>query len=85
VSDEEIVDAIELLGRHTGVFAEPAGSTAFAGLLRASSEGIIKKQDRVVFLVTGSGLKDPESLKSRNLVTDIGKDIEEVEKALAGA
>ena len=85
VSDEEIVTAIELLGKHTGVFAEPAGSTAFAGLLRAAGEGIIKKNERVVFLVTGSGLKDPESLKSRDLVTDIGRDVSEVERALESA
>jgi threonine synthase len=84
VSDEEIVTAIELLGKHTGVFAEPAGSTAFAGLIRAAREGIIKRTDRVVFLVTGSGLKDPESLKSRNLVTDIEKDVAAVEEALGG-
>jgi threonine synthase len=85
VSDEEIVSAIEVLGRHTGVFAEPAGSTAFAGLIRAAADGIIGKDERVVFLVTGSGLKDPESLKSRDLVTDIGHDISEVEEALASA
>lgn len=85
VSDDEIVTAIELLGKHTGVFAEPAGSTAFAGLMRAAGEGIIKKNERVVFLVTGSGLKDPESLKSRDLVTDVGRDISEVERALESA
>jgi threonine synthase len=84
VSDDEIVTAIELLGKHTGVFAEPAGSTAFAGLIRAARDGIIKQGERVVFLVTGSGLKDPESLKSRNLVVDIEKDLEAVEEALSG-
>lgn len=84
VSDEEIVAAIELLGRHTGVFAEPAGSTAFAGLVRAAREGIIKREERVVFLVTGSGLKDPESMKSRNLITDVDKDLRAVEEALDG-
>ena len=84
VSDEEIVTAIELLGRHTGVFAEPAGSTAFAGLIRAARQGIIKPKERVVFLVTGSGRKDPEGLKSRNLVTDIDKSLAAVEKALGG-
>jgi threonine synthase len=83
VSDDEIVTAIELLGKHTGVFAEPAGSTAFAGLIRAVREGIVKKTERVVFLVTGSGLKDPEGLKSRNLVTDIDKDLAAVEEALS--
>ena len=46
-------------------------------------EGIVKKTERVVFLVTGSGLKDPEGLKSRNLVTDIGKDLAAVEEALS--
>ncbi len=84
VSDEEIVAAIELLGRHTGVFAEPAGSAGFAGLMRAVADGIVKPDERVVFLVTGSGLKDPGSLKSRGLVADVGRGVSDVQRALGG-
>jgi threonine synthase len=58
VTDEEILDAMRILARHTGVFAEPAGATAFAGLLNVAREGLIKVDEQVVVLVTGNGLKD---------------------------
>jgi threonine synthase len=85
VSDEEIVDAVMMLARNTGVFAEPAGATGLAGLIRAAREGIIDRRERVVFLVTGSGLKDPGSLKGRSLVTDVERDLKAVERALRSA
>lgn len=57
VSDDEILQAVAELGRH-GIFAEPAGATAYAGLVRACSGGLVKKDDPVLVLNTGSGLKD---------------------------
>jgi threonine synthase len=58
VTDEAIVQAISELARHTGVFAEPAGAAALAGLKAALSEGLVSRQERIVLLVTGTGLKD---------------------------
>ncbi|HVN76152.1 MAG TPA: threonine synthase [Thermoanaerobaculaceae bacterium] len=58
VSDEAILDAIGALARHTGVFAEPAAAAALAGLTAALEEGLVGRDERVVLLVTGSGLKD---------------------------
>ena len=58
VSDDEILDAMRLLGRTEGVFGEPAGVTATAGLKRAVAEGIIKQNESVTVISTGSGLKD---------------------------
>ncbi len=58
VSDSEILDAIPAMARLSGVFGEPAGATAYAGLLKAVSEGIVGADDRVVVLNTGNGLKD---------------------------
>jgi threonine synthase len=58
VTDEEIVAAIPLLARASGVFAEPAGAAAYAGLLKAVQAGHIGRDERVVVLITGSGLKD---------------------------
>jgi len=58
VSDDQILAAIPLLARGSGVFGEPAGAAAYAGLLEASSLGLIGKDDRVVVINTGSGLKD---------------------------
>ena len=63
VSDEEILKAIKYLGTREGIFAEPAGSTAFAGMVKALEEGKISRKEKVVVLVTGNGLKDVESAK----------------------
>jgi threonine synthase len=57
VEDTEILAAITRLGK-IGIFAEPAGSTAFAGLVKAVGEGLVQADDPVVVVVTGSGLKD---------------------------
>jgi threonine synthase len=57
VSDDEILNAIATLGPQ-GIFAEPAGATAYAGLVRAIGQGIIQPGDPVLVLNTGSGLKD---------------------------
>ncbi len=58
VSDEEILEAMRLLGRTTGVFAEPAGAAGVAGVIRWAREGRLRGDERVVALVTGNGLKD---------------------------
>jgi threonine synthase len=57
VSDMEILAAIAELGR-VGIFAEPAGATSYAGLLRALQKGLISTDDPVLVINTGSGLKD---------------------------
>ncbi len=58
VSDDDILEAMRLLGREAAVFAEPAAAAAFAGFLKAAREGRVAPEERVVVLVTGSGLKD---------------------------
>jgi threonine synthase len=57
VSDDEILKAIAALGK-LGIFAEPAGATAYAGLVRAVASGAVGREDPVLVLNTGSGLKD---------------------------
>jgi threonine synthase len=61
VSDREILQAMDLLARETGVFGEPAGVAGFAGLRKALSDGRVRPDERVVVVVTGSGLKDVDS------------------------
>lgn len=58
VSDEMILNAIPILARATGVFAEPAAAAAYAGLESALRQGFIEEKESVLVLVTGSGLKD---------------------------
>jgi threonine synthase len=62
VSDEEILSAQKELARYTGVFAEPSGAASYAGLLRLLNEGKIALDERVVLLVTGSGLKSIDAV-----------------------
>ncbi len=58
VSDEAIVAAIARLAGLTGVFAEPAAAAVLPGLEAALEAGLVDRDERVVLLVTGSGLKD---------------------------
>jgi threonine synthase len=60
VSDEQILDAIRLSGKH-GVFAEPAAAAALAGVVAAIDEQIVKPGESVLAMITGSGLKDIRS------------------------
>lgn len=57
VSDDEIISAIAELGK-MGVFPEPAGATAYAGLVKATGSGRVRSDDPILVLNTGSGLKD---------------------------
>lgn len=57
VADAEILKAIAELGT-VGVFAEPAGATAYAGLVKAAGSGLVRSEDPILVLNTGSGLKD---------------------------
>lgn len=57
VKDDEIIAAIAELGR-MGVFAEPAGAAAYAGMVKAAITGVVGSDDPVLVMNTGSGLKD---------------------------
>ena len=58
VSDQEILEAIPLTAGLSGVFGEPAGVTAVAGLRAAQSRSLVRPDETVVCVITGSGLKD---------------------------
>jgi len=58
VSDDEVLASMRQLAREEGVFAEPAGATGFAGLVKAVRNKLINHDERVVVVVTGNGLKD---------------------------
>ena len=58
VSDQEILEAMRILGNQCGVFAEPAGATGTAGVKKAVERQLIPKGASVVSIVTGNGLKD---------------------------
>ena len=61
VTDEEFLEAMRNLARGAAVFAEPAGATGYAGLVKAVGQGMIGETESVVVVVTGNGLKDVKS------------------------
>jgi threonine synthase len=63
VSDAEIIDGIRLLARTEGIFAETAGGVTIATLARLAASGVVRRDERVVALVTGHGLKTVEALE----------------------
>jgi threonine synthase len=62
VTDEEIVDAMRLLARTEGIFAETAGGVTIATLAKLAAQGVVRSDERVVVLVTGNGLKTLDHL-----------------------
>ncbi len=66
VTDSEILDAQAQLTAGSGVFTEPAGATAYAGLLKVQAgPGALPRDAQVVVLATGHGLKDVDAPLSR--------------------
>ena len=86
VTDAEILAAIPSLARRSGVFAEPAGAAAYAGLVRGVEAGVIDRHEEVVLLVTGSGLKDvPAAARAVERPPVIRPRLIEVRQALGDA
>jgi threonine synthase len=84
VSDDEILSASSILAKNTGIFAEPAAATAFAGLLACQRECKLPDNSRNVVLLTGSGLKDLKSVqKLLNLPASIDPTIENLKKIMS--
>ncbi len=86
VTDEEILEAVPLLARECGVFAEPAGAASVAGLKKLAGEGGIRGCERVVCLVTGNGLKDVDTaMRIAGKTVPIAPDLGALKKAVAAA
>ncbi len=61
VTDDEILAAYRFLAEREGVFCEPASAAGVAGILKLARESRLPRGARVVCILTGSGLKDPDS------------------------
>jgi threonine synthase len=61
VTDDEIKHAYKLLAEKEGIFAEPGSSASIAGLIQQCENGTIEKGSKVVAVLTGNGLKDPQT------------------------
>jgi len=64
VPDSEIFTAEQEIARLEGIFAEPASSATIAALKKLTRQGVIHKEDKVVCLITGSGLKATDVLQA---------------------
>ena len=63
VSDREIIDAIKLLARTEGIFAETAGGVTLASAKKLIAAGKIRRDEVTVICITGNGLKTQEALQ----------------------
>jgi threonine synthase len=61
VTDDEILAAYRLLAREEGVFSEPASAASIAGIIKSARGGLDLKGKTVTAVITGSGLKDPDT------------------------
>ncbi|HZO73999.1 MAG TPA: threonine synthase [Ktedonobacteraceae bacterium] len=84
VSDRAMLQAISVLAAEGGIWVEPAGAAAFAGVACALTTGLLERNERVVVLITGTGLKNPRYLSSRdcNSLYEVEATLEEVERSL---
>jgi threonine synthase len=86
VSDEEILQAMRLLGAGAAVFAQPAGAAGFAGLVKLRREGKIDSDERVVVVVTGNGLKNVEvAMKAVKQPYLIGPTMDDLRRLMKGS
>ena len=84
VSDEEILDAIQLLASTEGIFTEPAGGTTLAATLALVRKGVIKRNESVVVCITGNGFKTAEVMADRvERPVQIGRSLADFERIVA--
>ena len=83
VSDSEIIRAQRMLAREEGVAAEPAGAASLAGLIKLVSEGYFNGDEEVVIVITGHGLKDPDSVKFHPTIKMKALDVDDAVEKVA--
>lgn len=83
VSDEEILQAYSLLAEEEGIFGEPASAASLAGLLKLNREGLKLEGKRSVCIITGTGLKDPDTaLKRIPRISEVPAELDRVEEII---
>ena len=83
VGDGEILDAQRQVAQEEGVFCEPASAAGVAGVRRLAAEGRIGREETVVCVLTGHGLKDPDAVQAEEgSLTPIPAEIEAIRSAL---
>jgi threonine synthase len=86
VSDEQILEAQKFMARLEGIFPEPAGAAALAGLMRDVEEDLVDRSSLIVCVSTGHGLKDPDTAISQSVKPRvIEPTMEALSRVLGGA
>ncbi|OLS04822.1 threonine synthase [Staphylococcus epidermidis] len=87
VTDEEILEAYQMMTSKEGVFSEPASNASIAGLIKLKRAGRLPQGKKVVAVLTGNGLKDPDTAISLldNPIQPLPNDKESIIKYIKGA
>ncbi len=85
VTDEEILEAYKLLASTEGIFCEPASAASVAGLRKMVAAGRVPRGSRVVCVLTGHGLKDPDTaINQGGKPIEVEATLEAVERVIFG-
>jgi threonine synthase len=85
VGDDEILSAQHRLAAEEGLLAEPASAAGLALLIRMVHSGQLSRDERIVCVLTGSGLKDPRSLtRGLAIAAAVEPTLSAVQRAMAG-
>ncbi len=83
LTDAEILDAQRMLAQIEGLFVEPASASSIAGLKKLVENGEVDKDERVVCVTTGHGLKDPDvAVKMSEKPVEVDAEMEAIERVL---
>jgi threonine synthase len=83
VTDAEILAAQKLLARFEGIFVEPASASSIAGLKKLVENGEVDRDECVVCVTTGHGLKDPDTaVQVSEKPVEVDAEMEAIERAL---
>jgi threonine synthase len=85
ITDEQILAAFRRLPETEGVFCEPASAASVAGLIKAREQGLVEDGARVVCILTGHGMKDPDTAVAQTVAPLVaGRGYASVEAAVLG-
>ncbi|MCE5328831.1 threonine synthase [bacterium] len=84
VSDEKIIEAYKLLALNEGIFCEPASAASVAGLIKSAGENPeMLRGKKIVCILTGHGLKDPDTaIANSPEIIRVKKDYDQIKKVL---
>ena len=84
VTDEEIVEAYKMIASTEGILCEPASAASVAGLIKSNKAKVVKEGSKIVCILTGNGLKDPDNAIKYALadVKKTSSDITDILKAM---